>query len=191
MNLPRLTGNFVSRWLVVTLALSIATAIEGGHLAHWLSLSPHDIFRGQVWRLATWPLVETGPLELIFTCAAIYKFGGDLAAQWGDRRLRRFAIDVTLFAAVATCIVSLLSPIPVFRLGGWAITDALVIAWARQFPARPLRIYELFHLHGRDLALFTLGVAALFAVFYGPIAVAPELAACAIAFFYPKRRLRT
>ena len=188
---PRLSSRFVARWIGVTVVLSIVAAIDGGFLVHWCSLAPEHVWRGQVWRLVTWPLVEQGATSLIVTCVAIYKFGGELAAVWGDRRLRRFVIEILTGAAMATCIVARLAGATyVHRLGGWAVADVLAIAWARQFPERVLVLYGLLHMRGRDLVRMLLAVNVVVAIFAGPITMAPELVACFWAAAYPRSRLR-
>jgi hypothetical protein len=177
---------FVSRWIVVTLVASIVAAIDGGWLASWAALAPSRIWHGEVWRLATWPLVELTPLQLVLTCIAIYKLGGDLAIRWGERRLRRFMIEILVGAGVATCLLAAVAGGHLFRLGGWAVADVLLIAWARQFPRETLVMYYLLPLRGRDIVRLTLAVAAVFAIYYGPIFMAPELVACAAAAWYPR-----
>src|SRR5260221_14236439 len=88
--LPRLgTSKFVTRWIVVTLVASIVAALDGGWLAGWAALAPSRVWHGEVWRLATWPLPEPGPVSPGGTCLATYKFGGGLAGAWGDHRPRR------------------------------------------------------------------------------------------------------
>ncbi len=190
--LPRLgTSKLVTRWIAVTIVASIIAAVDGGWLASWAALAPTRIWHGEVWRLVTWPFVEPGPMSLVLTCAAIYKFGGELAVRWGDRRLQRFATQVVVAAAVATSIGALVFRGGyVMRLGGWAVGDMLVIAWARQFPQAGLQLYGLITLRGRDLIAMTVGTAVLFAIFYGPIAMAPELVACGAAALYPTTLLR-
>lgn len=190
--LPRLgSSKLVSRWIWATLAVSIVAAVDGGWLAGWTALAPSRIWHGEVWRLATWVFVEAGPLALVLTCASIYKLGGDLAVRWGDRRLRRFAIEVLGGAAVVTALLALVSRRVwhMHHLGGWAVDDALVIAWARQYQDRTLVLYGLLRLRGRDLITVTIGITAVFAVYFGPFAMAPEMLVCAGAFWYPRERL--
>jgi len=176
--------------MAVTLAATLFAALDGGWLAHWCALAPARVWHGELWRLVTWPFIERSPLGLVFTLAAIYKFGGELAPRWGDRRLRRFALDVVVGAGLATVIVALaFGATHVWRLGGWAVTEALVIAWARQYPDRGLVFYGFLALRGRQIVRLTFGVAVLFVIFAGT-AAAPELAACAIATWYPPSRLR-
>jgi len=189
---PRLgSSKFVTRWILVTLASSIVATLDGGWLASWAALAPSRILHGEVWRLATWPLIEAGPLSLVLTCAAIYKFGGELAVRWGDRRLRRFIGAIVVGAAVLTCgLAAIAGGAHLERLGGWAVTDALVIAWARQFPERTLVLYGLVAVRGRELVAVTLGIAILIAIYVGPIAMAPELIACSAAATFPRTLLR-
>lgn len=190
--LPRLgSSQLISQWLLVTIGLSIVAQLDGGWLANKLSLIPSRILLGEVWRLVTWPLIELAPVALIVTCVVIFRFGSELAGTWGDARLQRYALHVVVGAAVVTVVLSVLfDSARMVRLGGWAITDALVIAWARQFSTRPLTLYGTLTLAGRKLIQFTIGTAIVFAIYFGPIAMAPELAACAIAAMYPQGWLR-
>ena len=186
----RVSSSFVYRWLVVTLAASIISALDGGWLASWAALETSRVWHGQLWRLVTWPLIESSPMSLIFTCVAIHKFGGELAVRWGDRRLRRFMVEILLGAAVVTCVLAGVTGADVHRLGGWAVADVLAIAWARQFPDRSLVLYGLLVLRGRDIVRVICGAAIVFAIFIGPVYMAPELLACAAAALYPTSRLR-
>jgi membrane associated rhomboid family serine protease len=193
MRLPRIgSSKLVSSWILVTLAVSIVAAIDGGFLHHWLALTPARIFRGEVWRLVTWVLVVPSPLSLVFTCVVIYKFGGELAPRWGDRRLRRFVLELVLAAGVAGTLVGLVFE-PMWRMervGSWAVNDLLVIAWARQYPNAFLQLfYGMLTLGGARLIAFTVGVTCLVAIFVGPLWMVPELVACFGAFYYPVRRL--
>jgi membrane associated rhomboid family serine protease len=185
------TSKLVTKWIVVTLAASIVATLDGGWLASWAALAPSRVWHGEVWRLATWPLIEPGPMSLVVTCAAIYKFGGELAVRWGDRRLRRFVVQIVVGAALVTCLLAAVTDTGYLqRVGGWAVFDVLVIAWARQFPEATLVLYGLVALRGRRLITVTLGVAVLFAIYFGPVAMAPELVACAAAAAYPITLLR-
>lgn len=180
----------MSRWIVVTLVASIVAILDGGFVMEWASLAPARVWHGELWRLVTWPLVEIGPMQLVLTCLAIYKFGGDLAVSWGERRLRRFVLEIVIAAGIVTCLLAALTGHFVFRCGGWAIGDLLLIAWARQFPTRSVRLYGIVTLRGRDLVVLTLAVAVIFAIYVGPVTMAPELVACLGAAGYPKSLIR-
>jgi membrane associated rhomboid family serine protease len=190
--LPRLSSSkLVSAWIWITLIASIASAVTGGWLAGWAALAPARVWRGEVWRLVTWVFVEPGALGLIMTCASIYKFGGELAPRWGDRRLRRFLIEVLGGAALATALLAWIFP-DVWRmryLGGWAAGDALVIAWARQYHDATLALYGVVRVNGRNLIAVVVTITCVYALFRGPLAMAPELLTCAAAYWYPAARL--
>lgn len=192
MTWPRLgSSKLISRWLLVTIVASIFAAVDGGWLASWMALAPERVWHGQVWRLFTWPFVQLGPISLVFACVVIYKLGGDLAVRWGDRRLRRFMLQIVIAAGVGTCLLAAVAHATwLQRIGGWAVSDVIVIAWARQFPEQPLVLYGLLVLRGRQLVRLTVAVAILFAIFWGPVVMAPELLACAAAAAYPRSLLR-
>lgn len=191
--LPRLGASpLISQWLLLVIALSIVAQFDGGWLAAKLALIPSRVWLGEVWRLVTWPLVEAGPVALILTCIVIWRFGGELAGVWGDARLQRFMTHVIIGAAAATVLLAALVGTSRFaRLGGLATFDTLVIAWARHFPERTLTLfYGFLTLSGQRLVYFMLLVAGIFAIYVGPVYMAPELAASAIAAYYPQAWLR-
>lgn len=190
MRLPRLgSSKLVSNWILITLAASVTAMLDGGFTYEWAALAPERILHGQVWRLVTWPLVEPGPVGIVVTCISIYKFGGDLAPRWGDRRLRRFMIEIVLASGIIATLGALISEHGwnMHRCGGWVVSDALVIAWARQYPSSTLRLYYgMLELGGQRLVYFTVGVTCLIALSWSPFAYAPELVACFAAAWYPR-----
>lgn len=192
MRLPRLgSSKLVEQWLLLTLGASLLSMMTADWLAYWTQLSPDRVLRGEVWRLVTWAFVETSPMSLIFTCVAIFKFGGDLTVRWGDRRLRRFMFEIIVGAAVITTLLAFIAPgtMHISRSAGWAIGDALCIAWARQYPTAIIRVYGMLELSGQRLIMITVGSTVLFAIAYGPFVWVPELVACFAAMYYPHDRL--
>lgn len=191
--LPRLGSSpLISQWLLATLVLSIVAHFDGGFLASRFALIPSRVWLGEIWRLVTWPMIELGPVSLLATLVVIFRLGSDLATRWGDRRLQRYVLQIVVGAAVATVLLSTVFGLGrMARIGGWALDDLLVIGWARQFPTQQLSLfYGMLKLSGRQLILFTIGASVLFAIYLGPITVAPELAACALAYWYPARWLQ-
>lgn len=187
--LPRIgASKLVSTWILVTFAASIVSWLGTGWLASWFALQPRAVFHGEVWRLVTWVLVEGSPYGLMVTLVSIYKFGGELAPRWGERRLRRFALHIVLAAGVVTVLGALLSTRAwhMSRFGGMAIGDALCIAWARQYPSAELRIWNFLVLSGRNLIMVTVGFTLILAAANGPFVMAPELVACLGAAYYPR-----
>ena len=188
--MPRVTA----RLLAVTLGLSVMAALDarmGGDLYLHLALVPEDVWRGQVWRLVTWPFVLGGPLGLIFTCSALYVFGSDLATVWSPRRYLRYLAAAVGGAGVATCLLGVVLPgvswLP--YLGGMALTDAIAIAWARQFPHQPVHVY-LLTVRGESLVSAVVAVTGIFAVYFGYAWMLPELLVVAAALLLTDRSVR-
>ncbi|HEU5056058.1 MAG TPA: rhomboid family intramembrane serine protease [Kofleriaceae bacterium] len=183
-----------ARLLALTLGLSLAAAIDarmGGNLYHHLALVPEDVWRGQIWRLATWPFVLGGPLGLIFTCSALYVFGSDLAVAWGSRRYLRTLALVVGGAGAGTCVLGLVLPGVSWMpyLGGMALADAITIGWARQFPHQRVHIY-LLTVRGESLVNVVVAVTGIFAVYFGFTWMLPELLVVAAALVVTDRSVR-
>lgn len=175
--------------LVLTIACSIAPALDA-ELYGRLALVPAKIWRGEVWRLVTWPFVEVGPFSLAFACVALYWFGGALVIAWGERRFVRYIVAVLAGAGIATTLVAPLVPLGARwpHLAGLALDDALVIAWALTFPDRRLRLYYgMIVVGGPALAYGIAAMTVLFVIFWGPAPFLPELFACAGALLLTSR----
>jgi membrane associated rhomboid family serine protease len=89
--------------IAATLAMSLIAAIDrrtGGELYHHLALLPEAIWRGQIWRLVTWPFIQGSPLSLIFACVTLHVFGSDLLRAWGPGRYVRYVAGVVLMAGI-------------------------------------------------------------------------------------------
>ena len=82
----------------VTSLVAALDARAGGALYDHLALVPMHVWRGQVWRLVTWVLVERSPVSLLFAAIALYRFGGDLVLAWGQGRFGRFVAAIVLIA---------------------------------------------------------------------------------------------
>lgn len=179
----------IAALIALTLATSLVAAIDarsGGSLYLALALVPAQVWHGQVWRLVTWPLVEGDPWALVFACVTLYWFGGDLVSAWGGRRFARYVAAIVVLAGCGTSVLALVVRLAWHRphLGGWALGDALVIAWALQFPERRVRIHGLLVVGGELLAYGTFGFVLLCAAFFGLAPFLPELLAGAGALVY-------
>jgi len=164
--------------LIVGLSLVVAFGDRhAGSFFELASLAPADVWRGQVWRLVTWPFIEPGPIALIFACLFVWWFGKDLADEWGSRRFLTVFGGVVLAAAVGTCLVAQADPAVMDHsyLGGWALTTAMVVAWGLWFPTRVVRIYFVLPITGYWLAWLTIAVTVIFAVYSGWEGFLPEL----------------
>jgi len=148
-----------------------------GHGCPVGALVPSEVWRGQVWRLATWPFIEPSPLSLLFTCLSLYWFGSDLAREWGSPRFLAVFGGVTLAAAVGTCLIAQIDEGALSQryLGSWALTCAMIVAWGLWFPDRVVRIYFVLPIRGYWLAWLTVALTVVYAVYAGWERFLPEL----------------
>jgi membrane associated rhomboid family serine protease len=167
--------------LVVTIGLSLLVAVGsrhgGGSLFEWVALEPASVWRGQVWRLATWTFVEDGPLALIFAVLFLYWFGGDLANELGSRRFLLLFGGIMLAAAVGTCLVAVIDPAirEQSYLGGWAASTAMIVAWGFWFPHRVIRVWFVIPIRAIWLAWLTLGITVACVAYFGWERYLPEM----------------
>lgn len=177
---------FVKRWIAATVIVSIICAVDQGFVMKWLSLVPDRVFQhGEVWRLVTWALIVRAPITLIVVAYAIYRFGGELAAQWGPARLRRFVVQLLILSAAATCALAWLTGDHGAHTCSSLTMFSLLVAWARQFPEREVVLYGVVHVRGRQIMKYAGLVVLLCAIYYGPYAFAPELAGVGLALIWP------
>jgi membrane associated rhomboid family serine protease len=166
-----------------TLVGSILAAQLGG-FREAVDLVPRYVFRGEVWRLATFSLVEPNPLALIFAALVLSFVGSDLVRAWGPARFLAAWFGIAAAAAAITCAFAL----PFERLaagrfvGAWPVVSALIVAWACVFPGRTILVYFLVPLRGKNLIYATFGGTLLFALLGGSIAAfIPDFAAQLVA----------
>lgn len=186
--LGRRVDPLIGALIAAIVSTTLVAALDGGTVAHALALRPSLVARGQLWRLGTWALVEATPLQLIFGCLTLYRFGDELAATWSRRLLHRYLAMATLGVGVTVCALSLILPGAWYagHLAGWALGDALVIGWATSFPDRRVRLYFVLEVGGEQLINAIVAINAVFAVFYGVVALLPELCAVGLAIGFTR-----
>lgn len=161
--------------LALTVVTSLVVAFGDRHagtpssLFRLAALQPERAMKGEVWRLATWALVETSPLGLLFACLLLWWFGRDLADDWGSRRFLGVYAAVALAASTGTCLVSLVDRdvVPQTYLGSWALACAVVVAWGLWFPDRVTRLFFVLTISGYWLAWLVVALTVAYAVYDG------------------------
>lgn len=182
--------------LALTVVSSLLVAFTSRHaepLFGFASLVPEEVWRGQVWRLVTWPFIQPSPIGLLFTGFIFYWFGSDLALHWGSRRFVSVFAGVMAVAGVATCLIARVdrSVLTQAYLGAWALTAALTVAWGFWFPDRTVRIYLILPIQGYWLAWLTIAITVVCSVYWGWETLLPELLAeGAVLTWLFRRRIR-
>jgi len=168
--------------LVTTVLLSLLVAFGDRHVGSLFgatALMPEAVWRGQIWRLATWAFIEPDALGLVFGCFLLYMFGGSLAREWGSARFLRVYAAIVLVPAIVTCLVARIDPAVLAStyIGGWAPSVALTVAWGLWFPDRIIRIWFVIPIRGYVLAWATVAITVVLSIYSGWERYLPELAA--------------
>ena len=175
---PAAVGGLIAATVVVSL-VSVVGERNGLPLLRLAALEPQAVWSGEVWRLVTWVLVETEPLNLLFGGLVLFWFGRDLVEAWGERRFLATYFGFAAAAAAFTCLVALAWPaLDSFRFTGfWAALDAIIVAWALLHPFRQILLFFAVPVSGKALLWITVGGTVLFALFTGAAAFVPHLLA--------------
>jgi membrane associated rhomboid family serine protease len=168
--------------LALTVVTSLVVAFGERHALELFELStlaPALVFRGQVWRIVTWVLIEPSPLALLFRGLLLYWLGRDLSAIWGSRRFLSVYFGTVVFAAVVTSLLALVDASIMRQVytGSWALDAALTVAWGLAFPDRVIRIYFVIPVRGLVIAWGTVALSVAYAIFSGWERYMPVLAA--------------
>jgi membrane associated rhomboid family serine protease len=155
-------------WLLS--ALLVNWGEVGAGALGWL-VGSTDVFRGQVWRLVTGPLVHQwsgngATSHMLSTVMGLYFLGASLEAKWGGRRFLLFVLASAVVGSLAQLVAGLLVPAfakPMF-FGGLGYVDAVAVAWALSFRDQQVRLFFVLPVTGRGLLLFIVGLNVLYAV---------------------------
>ena len=182
---PAAVGGLIAATVVVSL-VAVVGERNGFPLLQLFVLAPRAVWGGEVWRLATWVLVETEPLNLLFGGLVLFWFGRDLVEVWGERRFLATYFGIAAAAGALTCLAALAWPaLLTFRFTGfWAAVDAVIVAWALLHPFRQILLFFALPVSGKTLLWITVGGTVLFALFAGVAAFVPHLLAEGVAWVW-------
>lgn len=138
--------------VVLLMALLLLGRMTGlCDLYGYLGLDPSAVWRGEVWRLLTYPLLPFGPIDLIMGGWAFIWLGAWLERLWKPLECWLYGGLCTAAAGLAACLL-----FPRFDglLGGAAIAVAgLLVAWGRLCGHERLLAAPGLEVSGRTSAL--------------------------------------
>jgi hypothetical protein len=184
IHVPAVVGLVIGVTLVLTIVGLVGARNGYPQLLSLTVLVPSAIWTGQLWRLLTWSFVfipdsSLDGLNFVIGCFVLLWVASQLTAAWGARRFLLVYIGFTAAAGAATTLVALVWPslrqAPHF--GPWAVTDALIIAWATLFPYRTVLVFFMVPMSGRNLIYGTIAITVLFALLYGAQRFVPHFLA--------------
>jgi membrane associated rhomboid family serine protease len=182
---PWVIGLIVVLIVVMSLTAAFVTR-HGTSLFGYGALSPSLVWRGQLWRLITWPFLQPGPFNFIITLLMIYWWGIEVAVEWGSRWFLKVFGVLLLLSGVMTCLIAKVDPAVMAAnyLGSFALTAAMVVAWGLTFPNRVIRLFFILRIRGLWVAWLTVGISVVYAVYSGWTQYLPELLAEAFILAY-------
>ena len=157
----------LTRYVIICYVIGYALQYMG--FIDYVSLDPYLIMRGQVWRIFTWVLMPPTALG-IFTLIMLmfyYWIGTSLESTWGPFRYNVYMLGGFLFTLVGAFITyglgiaNNISPVQLgYYISGlvstYYINMSLLLAFAASYPDIQIRIYFLFPLKIKWLAIFDL-----------------------------------
>ncbi len=101
------------------------------NVSAWLMLTGPAVWRGQIWRLASYALLPASLLDLLGSGISVAVFGGMLERIWTRRDFFLYCLIAAVGAGLVKLALQLSSPVPL--LGPSPIAFALMAATGRLF----------------------------------------------------------
>ena len=178
-------------WLIAAIVFMSAFGSllqrSGIPLLEYSVLTVGGVFRGEIWRLATWAPIELSPLGLLFGCLLLYFIGPDMLRRWGTRRFFANYLGGAVIVGVLTCLVGgfLWSDVARFPYTGlWPMEEAMLIAWAALFRDRQILMFLVLPIAGRNLIALVIGITVVMAALGGFAQFVPHFLAELLALAY-------
>ena len=143
-------------YVVSMLVTTLIFASGGRAFLDWFAFSSSDVFHGQIWRIATYGLINPPSIWFVIDMFMIVWFGRELEKFFGRRTF------LTLYGCIYFISPLLLTVIGVVRptfLSGQTGGFALFVAFATLYP----NVSLLFNILAKWMALILVGIFSLIA----------------------------
>ena len=133
-----------------------------------LGLQPAEVVgSGHVWQLATYMFLHSGVFHIVFNMLALWMFGAELERRWGTRYFLKFYFVTGIGAGILTVLFSMLPfgfASQLYRsniIGASGAVYGLLLAYALNFPDRPIYMYFVFPIPAKYFVLI-MGLLAFY-----------------------------
>ncbi len=150
-----LVAVFTGSLLVTTLML----AFNAGSLLSWLTFSSVEVLRGQIWRLATYGLVNPPSLQFVIDMLMFVWFGREVEKFFGRQKFFLLYGGIYLVTPLLFTAIGLWRPLVV---SGETGAFALFVAFATLYPNAVL----MFDILAKWAAAVLVGIFTLMALAY-------------------------
>lgn len=171
--IPRATRILIAAFVGLSILNAVlAVWARVVNLGEWFAFSGGRVLSGELWRLVTYPLIETSPIGLVLGALVLAMFAGRLEAQWGTRP---FATRAAILTVVPALIVSLLAiAVPPMRrvelLGLSSLFITLIVAFASSLGNREILLFPIpFMLRGDQILWLEGAFLGLLVLFSGSV----------------------
>ena len=160
----------VAVWLAFAVSINWASSSED---LFWLLTGDSSlVLRGQLWRLATAPIMHDpvgsgGVNHILSTVVGLFFLAPALESEWGTRRLLRFLAVSSIFAYSMQWVLCILLPIgavqrlvPPHWFGAMPALEAVAIAFALNMRDRSVLLFFVLPIGSRGLLFATIGISA-------------------------------
>jgi len=155
---PIYAAHFIVVVFVASLiATSLLMALNVGHLLEWLSFNSERVLRGEIWRVATYGLVNPPSAKGIWFAVDMFmivSFGREIERSFGRRTFLRLYSCLYLLTPVLFTLIGLWRPM---AFSGETGAFALFIAFATLYPDAIM----LFNILAKWVALILVGIYSL------------------------------
>lgn len=152
--IPNLTKYIIITY-VIGYVLWLISSYSSVNIIYWITLDPHLILQGQVWRIVSWVLMPPSALN-IFTIIMLlfyYNIGTALERVWGDFRYNAYIFFGLIMTVVGAFILYAISgPITIGTVSFWPYSSlfstyyvslSIFLGFAMTFPEQQV-LFMLF-----------------------------------------------
>jgi hypothetical protein len=120
--------------LIACYVIGYAIQIIAPGIMQFLTLNPHAILQGQVWRLVTWVLIPPSSLDLVTIIMLMfyYSVGSSLERVWGTYRYNVYLFSGMMFTIIGSFLAYGIYA-AVSAAGGLAISDSFMLSASTLF----------------------------------------------------------
>jgi len=166
--------------IVVISLLSVLTQRQLGFGAADLNFQVGSVLGGQLWRLATYPFIESQVWGLILSVIFLWFFGSWFENRWGERDFLKFfaltSVGGALLAIPLSFVLNMLLGIIGVRdigmaEGPGAALDGMLVALALTAPDSNIMFGFVLPIRARTAVLLFLGLQVVIAIMDGGAAL--------------------
>lgn len=183
----------VNKALVIVLVASfilnsLLLKVGGISLSALLGLSLVGLKSGFVFQFITYPLVNVGLMEVVFTGLLLWFLGSDLESQWGEKKYIAYLVLTSIVSGIVYIVVSAIvgGSVAGYPLHGMSVfSSAMCVSYAVIYPDRMFQFFMLIPIKAKWFCLILAGMNLYSGVFTPGMAQAwGQLAAMTFGFFF-------